>query len=181
MGEIRSSQSSQQKGIAMADAEISLVGNIVREPVLEKSQNKTIFTRNSIAIDSQRPDGNGGWTRGETTYMDISAFGDLAEHLVASVDKGTRVMVAGRLQQRTVENDAGEKRSFYSLVCTEIGVSLRWVTVDGITKRSGRGATKLKIKAQRSGARSQATTSTKKSKSSKKSKRTTKDAIEAPF
>lgn len=160
----------------MTDTEINLTGNVVREPLLEKASSGAIFTRNSIAMDTQRPDGNGGWVRGETTYMDISLFGSDAEHFVASCVKGTRIMAVGRLQQRTVENDEGQKRSFYSVVCSEVAVSLKWVTVGDITKRAGKGAVKLKLKPSKAGAK--ASTSTKKS---KKSKKATKAAIEAPF
>ena len=63
---------------------------------------------------------------------------DLAENVSASLRKGARVMVTGRLEQRSWETDQGEKRSVVEVVADEIGPSLRWATAE-VTRTERRG------------------------------------------
>ena len=62
----------------------------------------------------------------------------LAENVAESLDRGTRVMVVGRLEQRSWENQEGEKRSKVEVVADEVGPSLRWATAS-VSKNERRG------------------------------------------
>jgi len=56
----------------------------------------------------------------------VVAFGDLGENVAASLNKGNRVVVTGRLQQRSYETREGEKRSVVEVVADDVAPSLRW-------------------------------------------------------
>jgi single-strand DNA-binding protein len=62
------------------------------------------------------------------SFFQITAWRSLAENVAESLTKGARVMINGRLQQRSWETDAGEKRSVVEVEADEVGPSLRWAT-----------------------------------------------------
>ena len=64
------------------------------------------------------------------SFFDVVAWGSLGENVAESVTKGTRLIVTGRLDQRSWESDSGEKRSKVEIVADEIGPSLRWATAE---------------------------------------------------
>ena len=64
------------------------------------------------------------------SFFDVICWRDLAENIVESIPKGTRVIVTGRLDQRSWEGDGGEKRSKVEITADEIGPSLRWATAE---------------------------------------------------
>ena len=70
---------------------------------------------------------NGEWQE-QTSFINVVAWGQLGENAAASLNKGTRIMVAGRLEQRSYETQDGEKRSVVEVIADEIGPSLRWAT-----------------------------------------------------
>ena len=70
---------------------------------------------------------NNEWVE-DASFFNVTAWGTLAENVAGSIDKGTRVIVTGRLQQRSYETQQGEKRSVVEIVADEIGPSLRWAT-----------------------------------------------------
>jgi single-strand DNA-binding protein len=78
---------------------------------------------------SRRYQSDGEW-REETSFFNVTAWGDMGENAAASLTKGTRVVAFGRHQQRTYETTDGEKRTVWDLVADEIGPSLRWATVE---------------------------------------------------
>jgi single-strand DNA-binding protein len=68
---------------------------------------------------------NGEWTE-QVSFIDVSCWAQLAENVAATVEKGTRMIVSGRLEQRSWETPEGEKRSKVEVVADDIGVSLKW-------------------------------------------------------
>jgi single-strand DNA-binding protein len=68
---------------------------------------------------------NGEWQE-QTSFFNVTAWGTLGENAAASLNKGTRVVVFGRLEQRSWETQEGEKRSVIEVVADELGPSLRW-------------------------------------------------------
>lgn len=78
----------------------------------------------SIYIEKVRPDGNGGFERISGFWLDVTAWGRLAENVMQHVQKGTRVKVEGRLEDASWETDAGEKRKGIILVADDITLSL---------------------------------------------------------
>jgi single-strand DNA-binding protein len=70
----------------------------------------------------------GEWVDGPTTFWDIVCFGAQAEHIIASVTKGVRVIAIGSFRTRTWTAADGVERSTLEIVADEIGPSLRWAT-----------------------------------------------------
>jgi single-strand DNA-binding protein len=78
-------------------------------------------------MDSPFREGD-GWKDGETSYVRVNVWHDLAEHVVDSLSKGDRVVVVGRLRTRAWETPEGDKRSVVGVEADEIGPSLRFAT-----------------------------------------------------
>ena len=73
-----------------------------------------------------------------TSFFDVVCWRDLAENVALSLTKGMRVVVTGRIEQRSWETDDGEHRSKVEIVAEEIGPSLRFATADvQRTRRQG--------------------------------------------
>jgi single-strand DNA-binding protein len=70
------------------------------------------------------------WEDGEPSFFDISCFREMADNVAESVQKGTRVVVTGRLNQRSWQTDNGDKRSKVEIVADDVAVSLRWATAE---------------------------------------------------
>lgn len=108
---------------------ITVVGNLTRDPELRFSPNGVAVTRFSVASTPRTFDAaSREWKEGETLFMNCTAFKKLAENVAESLTKGTRVVVTGRLEQRSWEKD-GEKHTAVGLVADEVGASLMWATV----------------------------------------------------
>jgi single-strand DNA-binding protein len=73
--------------------------------------------------------GSTSWEE-STSFFDVICWRDLAEHVALSLAKGMRVLVSGRLEQRSWETDDGERRSKVELVADEVGPSLRYATAE---------------------------------------------------
>lgn len=108
----------------MADNTITCVGNVTRDPELRYTQGGRGVTSFGIAVN-RRYQVNGEWQE-QTSFFNVVAWGTLGENVAASVTKGTRVVVYGRLEQRSYETNDGEKRQVFEIIADEIGPSLRW-------------------------------------------------------
>lgn len=105
----------------MAGNSLTLVGNLVKEPELERTEGGRAVLNFRIAVDEA------GGSRGDTGFFTCVAWGDLAEHLASSLGKGQRLLVAGELRHRTFEV-SGEARSVTEIRVTDAGPSLLWAT-----------------------------------------------------
>lgn len=105
---------------------ITVIGNLTGEPELRFTQSGTAMLTGSIA-DNRRYQVNGEWQE-ETSYVNFVAWRDLAENAAATLSKGMRVVVTGRLQQRSYEDKDGNKRSAFDIVVDDIAPSLRFAT-----------------------------------------------------
>lgn len=110
---------------------ITVIGNLTGEPELRYTQGGTAMLTGSIA-DNRRYQVNGEWQE-ETSYVNFVAWRDLAENAAATLNKGMRVVVTGRLQQRSYEDKDGNKRNAYDIVVDDIAPSLRFATA-AVTK-----------------------------------------------
>ena len=70
----------------------------------------------------------GKWQDGDTLFLRCSAWRELADHAAESLTKGMRVIVTGRLKQRSYETAEGEKRTVYEVDADDVGPSLKWAT-----------------------------------------------------
>jgi single-strand DNA-binding protein len=86
---------------------------------------------------TQRIQQDGEWRDGDTSFLKIKVWRSQAEHLTDSLAKGDRVMVTGRLRQRSWETPEGDKRSVTEIEADEVGASLKFATakVERTTER----------------------------------------------
>jgi single-strand DNA-binding protein len=126
----------------MADSTVTIVGNITRDPELRYTGSGRSVTTFGVAVNRRWQNRQSGEWEEQVSFFNISAWGDLGENAAASCPKGTRVIVTGRLEQRSYETQQGEKRSVVEIVADEIGPSLRWAqaNVNRTERSSGDGA-----------------------------------------
>src|SRR5215212_9309175 len=115
----------------------TIVGNLVDDPEL-RFTNTGIAVANLRLAVTQRVQQDGEWRDGETSFLKVNVWRSQAEHLADSLTKGDRVMVTGRLRQRSWETPDGDKRSVTELEADEVGASLKWATAK-VERSSQRG------------------------------------------
>lgn len=110
----------------MSDNVITLAGNLTRDPELRFIAAGRAQTSFGIAV-GRRYQVNGEWKE-QTSFFNVVTWGGLAENVAASLTKGMRVVISGRLEQREYTPDGGEKRTIIEVVADEVGPSLKWAT-----------------------------------------------------
>jgi len=110
----------------MADSTVTIAGTLTRDPELRFTQGGRGVASFGVAVN-RRYQQNNEWVE-QTSFFNVTAWGSLGENASASLTKGARVIVTGRLEQRQYETQQGEKRSVVEIVADEIGPSLRWAT-----------------------------------------------------
>ena len=108
----------------MAENNVTIVGNLTSEPELRFTAGGKGVTSFGVAVN-HRYQVNGEWQE-KTSFFNVTAWDQLGENAAASLSKGTRVIVNGRLEVREYETREGEKRTSVDIVADEIGPSLRW-------------------------------------------------------
>ena len=103
-------------------AQVTLVGNTTRDPELRFTPGGMAVASFGLAVNRKYKEVE------EVSFFDVVAYGSLAENVSDSVTKGQRVVVTGRIAQRTWETKEGEKRSKIEAIADEVGPSLRWAT-----------------------------------------------------
>ena len=117
---------------------ITIVGNITRDPELRYTPSGQANVRLGVAVNRKWQDRSSGEWQEATSFFDVIAWRELAENVNESLKKGARVIVTGRLEQRTWEQE-GNKRSVVEIIADEVAPSLRWATakVEKTERRSG--------------------------------------------
>ena len=103
---------------------VTLVGNLTRDPELRYTPSGAGVASFGLAVN-RRYQVNGEWQE-QVSFFNIVAWTELGENAAASLSKGMRVIVTGRLEQRSYETKDGEKRSVTEIRADELGPSLRW-------------------------------------------------------
>jgi single-strand DNA-binding protein len=118
---------------------VTLVGNLVEDPELRFTPSGVAMAKVRFAVNRRYQDRSGEWQE-DTSFFTGTCWRDMAENVAESFTKGTRVIVVGRLTQRSWETNEGEKRSTVEVDIQEMGPSVRWATTS-VTKtpRSGGG------------------------------------------
>jgi single-strand DNA-binding protein len=122
----------------MASNHVTLIGNLVDDPELRFTPSGAAMAKVRFAVNRRYQRG-GEWQE-ETSFFGGTLWREAAENAAESLQKGMRVIVTGRLEQRSWETAEGDKRSIVEVAIDEIGPSLRWATAQ-VTKtpRSGDG------------------------------------------
>ncbi|WP_062209774.1 single-stranded DNA-binding protein [Streptomyces sp. NBRC 109706] len=118
---------------------ITVVGNLVDDPELRFTPSGAAVAKFRVAstpriFDRQTSE----WRDGESLFLTCSVWRQAAENVAESLTKGTRVIVQGRLKQRSYEDREGVKRTVFELEVDEVGASLRSATAK-VTRAAGRG------------------------------------------
>lgn len=123
----------------MPDNTVTLIGNVTREPELRFTPSGQAIATFGLAVNRVWTDRQSNERKEAVSFFDIVCWAQLGENASASLQKGTRVLVTGRLEQRSWESQEGEKRSKIEVIADEIGPSLRWATatVEKNDRRSG--------------------------------------------
>jgi single-strand DNA-binding protein len=118
---------------------VTLVGNITDDPELRFTPSGLPVANFTVAVNRRVPK-DGGWEDKLEGFFRCSCWRDMAENVAESLQKGARVVVVGRLQQRSWEDQEGNKRSTVEVQVDEVGPSLRWATArPEKSQRSGGG------------------------------------------
>lgn len=123
----------------MTDTVITIVGNVTGDPDLKFTNGGAAVVNFTVASTPRTFDkASGEFKDGEALFLRCSLWREAAENVAESVSKGTRVIVTGKLKQRSFTTKEGEKRSSIELEVDEIGPSLRYARA--IVSKVPRGA-----------------------------------------
>ena len=117
---------------------VTITGNLTRDPELRFTPSGQATTNFAVAVNRRWQSRQSQEWEEATSYFDVVCWGQLAENTAQSIGKGARVVVTGRLDQRSWENQEGERRSKIEITADEVAPSLRWATMT-ITKNERRG------------------------------------------
>ncbi|MFF4405151.1 single-stranded DNA-binding protein [Streptomyces sp. NPDC001262] len=118
---------------------ITVVGNLVDDPELRFTPSGAAVAKFRVASTPRTFDRQSNeWKDGESLFLTCSVWRQAAENVAESLQRGMRVVVQGRLKQRSYEDREGVKRTVYELDVEEVGPSLKNATAK-VTKTTGRG------------------------------------------
>jgi single-strand DNA-binding protein len=127
--------------MAAGDTQITIAGNLVDDPVLRFTPTGQAVASFRVASTPRYLDkASNEWKDGESLFLSCSVWRQAAENAAESLQRGMRVIVSGRLKQRSYETKEGEKRTVYEIEVDDVGPSLRNASAK-VTKstRSGGG------------------------------------------
>jgi single-strand DNA-binding protein len=104
----------------MTEASVSFAGDLTDQPEVRYTEGGIARAMFRVAVSGRREQ--------EPSFLTVIVWRDQAEHAAQSLSKGSRVVVVGRLQQRTWTVEDGSARSVVEVVAEELGSSLRWAT-----------------------------------------------------
>ncbi len=123
------------------DTTITVVGNLTADPELRFTPSGAAVANFTVASTPRIYDRQSGeWKDGEALFLRCNIWREAAENVAESLTRGSRVIVTGRLKQRSFETREGEKRTVFEVEVDEIGPSLRYATAKvNKASRSGGG------------------------------------------
>jgi single-strand DNA-binding protein len=125
--------------MAAGDTQITIVGNLVADPELRYTPSGQAVANFRVASTPKiRDNATGEWKDGDSLFLTCNVWRQAAENVAESLQRGMRVIVSGRLRQRSYETREGEKRVVFEVEADEVGPSLRYASAKVVkTNRSG--------------------------------------------
>ena len=117
--------------------EVTIIGNVTRDPELRFTPSGQATATFGVAVNRRWQDRSPQEWKEATSFFDVVCWASLAENAAQSLGRGMRVIVNGRLDQRTWETPEGDKRSKIEIVAEEVAPSLRWASAQ-VTKSERR-------------------------------------------
>jgi single-strand DNA-binding protein len=114
----------------MATNSITIIGNLTRDPEMRYTPSGQANARFGVAVNRRWQNRQTNEWEEATSFFDVVCWRELAENATDSLTKGSRVIVTGRLEQRSWESANGEKRNTVEIIADEIGPSLRYATAE---------------------------------------------------
>lgn len=115
--------------MAMGDTTITVVGNCVNDPELRYTPSGAAVANFRIASTPRRFNSQENrWEDGEALFLTCNVWRQAAENVAESLTKGMRIIVTGRLRQRSYQNREGENRTVYEIEVDDLGPSLRYAS-----------------------------------------------------
>jgi single-strand DNA-binding protein len=112
--------------MAAGDTQITIAGNLVDDPELRFTPAGQPVARFRVASTPRfRDNASGEWKDGDSLFLTCNVWRQAAENVAESLTRGMRVIVSGRLRQRSYETKEGEKRTVYEVEVDDVGPSLR--------------------------------------------------------
>ena len=128
--------------MAAGDTSITIAGNLVDDPELRFTPAGQAVARFRVASTPRfRDNATGEWKDGDSLFLTCNVWRQAAEHVAESLNRGMRVIVSGRLRQRSYETKEGEKRTVYEVEVDDVGPSLRNASakVNRVARSGGNG------------------------------------------
>ena len=128
--------------MAAGDTQITIAGNLVDDPELRFTPAGQAVARFRVASTPRfRDNSTGEWKDGDSLFLTCNVWRQAAEHVAESLTRGMRVIVSGRLRQRSYETKEGEKRTVYEVEVDDVGPSLRNASakVNRVARSGGNG------------------------------------------
>lgn len=128
--------------MAIGDTTITVVGNLTADPDLRFTPSGAAVANFTVASTPRVYDRQSGeWKDGDALFLRCNIWREAAENVAESLTRGSRVIVTGRLRQRSFETREGEKRTVYEVEVDEIGPSLRYATakINKVSRGGGGG------------------------------------------
>lgn len=122
----------------MSGNSVHVVGNITRDPELRFTPTGQARANFGLAVNRRWQNKQTQEWEEQVSFFNVTCWGDLGDNVSESLSKGARVIVTGRLEQRSWETPEGEKRSVVEIVADEVGPSLRWATAQ-VTRTERKG------------------------------------------
>src|SRR5699024_717226 len=122
------------------ETQITITGNLVDDPELRFTANGIAVAKFRVASTPRTFDRQAGeWRDGEAMFLTCTVWRQYAENIAETLTKGMRVIVQGRLKQRSFETQQGEKRTVFEVDVEEVGPALRYATarVERTPRQSG--------------------------------------------
>ncbi len=116
---------------------VTIVGNLTRDPELRYTPSGQANASFGVAVNRRWMNRQTNEWEERVSFFNVVCWREMADNASESLAKGARVVVTGRLEQRSWETDKGEKRSVVEIVADEVGPSLRWASAQ-ITKNERR-------------------------------------------
>lgn len=105
---------------------VTLIGGVTADPELRFTSAGKAMCRLRIAVRGRKKDASGEWTDGEPYFYGVAIFGKMAEHVAEGVQRGTEVIVQGRLETNLWTGKEGVEHRDLQIVAEDFGLSLRW-------------------------------------------------------
>ena len=112
------------------DNTVTVTGNITRDPELRFTPGGSAVATFGLAWNRRWQNRQTNETEEQVSFFDVTCWNTLAENVSESLVKGTRVIVNGRMEQRSWETQDGDRRSKIEIIADEVSPSLRWATVE---------------------------------------------------